>query len=102
MWRSTHEAFQNMVKFGRSSPNFSKALCEAGIVEVLQNILSNAQIQEAYYMHNVVSCLLSSAVVHWQKCFCLNFKNLPRPLFLISHFLLLNVDVVVCCGFLYL
>lgn len=52
-WQYIQESFTVVAAMSKASSNFSEALCEAGIVDVVLNILCDADIQEAYMRNKV-------------------------------------------------
>lgn len=53
MWTTVKESFEEMVEGAKHSSDFGKALCKAGIIKVVQDILSNSVIQGTYTRNNV-------------------------------------------------
>lgn len=52
-WKCIKESFTVIAAMSKASSDFSEALCEAGIVEVVLNILSDPDIQDAYMRNKV-------------------------------------------------
>ena len=54
MWKCIQEWFKSVVTNSKVSTNFCGALCEAGMVEVLQDILNNRDMRDAYMRNTVI------------------------------------------------